>query len=85
LDRQCRTDRTLGIVLLRHRIAEQRHHPVAQLLGDLAAHFRDRNRSGAEISADQVAPLFSVQLRGDARRVQQIAEHYYDMTSLAGG
>jgi len=35
LDRERRTDRALGIILLRHRVAEQRHQAVAELLGDL--------------------------------------------------
>jgi hypothetical protein len=43
--------RTLGIILLPHRIAEQRRQPVAELLGDMAAHFRDRRRGGVEIGA----------------------------------
>ena len=29
---------TFRVVLLRHRITEERHQPVAELLGDLAAH-----------------------------------------------
>jgi hypothetical protein len=37
LDRECRPHRPLRVVLLRHRIAEQRHQPVAELLGDFAA------------------------------------------------
>ena len=63
LDRQRRPHRALGIVLLRHRIAEQRHQPVAELLGDMAAHLRHRRRSGVEIGADQVAPLLGIELR----------------------
>jgi len=43
----------LGIVLLRHRIAEQCHQPVAELLGDFAAHFQDRGGGHIEISANQ--------------------------------
>jgi hypothetical protein len=31
-------------VLLRHGVAEQRHQPVAELLGDLAAHIHDSDR-----------------------------------------
>ena len=42
----------LGIVLLRHRIAKQRHQAVAELLGDLAAHFHDRRRGGVEICSN---------------------------------
>ena len=42
LDRERRPHGTLRIVLLRHRIAKQRHEPVAQFLGDMAAHFHHR-------------------------------------------
>jgi hypothetical protein len=38
---------------LRHRIAEQCHQPVAELLGDFAAHFHDRRGGHIEISANQ--------------------------------
>ena len=61
LDRERRPHRALGIVLLRHRIAEQRHQPVAELLGDIAAHLRHRRRSGVEISANQVAPFLGIE------------------------
>ena len=84
LDRQRRPHRALGIVLLRHRIAEQRHQPVAELLGDLAAHFRHCRRSGIEIGADEVAPFLGVEPRGDAGRIHQIAEHHRDMAAFAG-
>ena len=52
LDRECRPHRALGIVLLRHRIPEQRHQPVAELLADFAAHIRDCSRSSVEIGSN---------------------------------
>ena len=70
LDRQRRPRRALGVVLMRHRIAEQRHQPVAELLGDMAAHLRDRRRGGIEIGADQIAPLLGIELRGNAGRAR---------------
>ena len=48
---------------------------VAELLGDLSAHLHHCRRSRIEISADKVPPLFSVQLRGDPRRIHEITEH----------
>jgi hypothetical protein len=44
-----RSHGSLGIILLRHGIAEQRHQPVPKLLGDLAAHFHDGGRGGVDI------------------------------------
>ena len=80
-----RPHRALGIVLLRHRIAEQRHQPVAELLGDMAAHLRHRRRGRVEIGADQIAPLLGIELRGNAGRAHQIAKHHREMAALAGG
>jgi hypothetical protein len=40
LDRQRRPHCTLSIVLLTHRVTEQRHQSVAELLGDPAVHLR---------------------------------------------
>ena len=85
LDRKRRARRALGIVLMRHRIAEQRHQPVAELLGDMAAHLRHRRRGGIEIGADQVAPLLGIKLRGNAGRTDQIAEHHREIAALACG
>ena len=85
LDRERRPRRAFGVVLLRHRIAEQRHQPVAELLGDVAAHLRHRRRGGIEIGADQIAPVLGIEPRGDAGRTDEIAEHHRDMAALAGG
>jgi hypothetical protein len=53
-----------AFVLVRDRIAEQGHQPVAQLLGDVAAHLRHCRRGGVEISADEIAPFLGIELRG---------------------
>ena len=75
LNRERRPHRAFGIILLRHRIAKQRHQSIAQFLGDLAAHFHYRRRSRVEIGTDQVAPLLGIELGGNAGRTHQIAEH----------
>ena len=68
LDRERRTDRALGIILLRHRVAEQRHQAVAELLGDLAAQFRHCRRCGIKIGSDEIAPFLGIEFRGYAGR-----------------
>ena len=83
LDRERGPRRAFGVVLLRHRIAEQRHQPVAQLFGDVAAHLRHRRRGGIEIGADQIAPLLGIKLRGNAGRTHQIAEHHREVAALS--
>jgi hypothetical protein len=49
-------------------IAEQRHQSIAELLGDFAAHLCHGLGSSLEISANQIAPFFSVELRRDTGR-----------------
>ena len=56
LDRERRPHCAFGV----HRIAEQRHKPVAELLGDFAAYLRHCRRGGAEISTNQIAPFLGV-------------------------
>ena len=49
-------NRAFAIVLLRNRVAKQRHaQPVAELLGDASAHLRHRLRGGVEVGAEQIA------------------------------
>ncbi len=74
----------LGVVLLRLRIAEQGHQPVAELLQDMAAESRHRGRRFVEIGADQVAPVLGVEPRREARRAGEIAEHHGDRPALGG-
>ena len=85
LDRQRRACRALGVVLVRQRIAEQAHQPVAEFFRDVAAHFGDRGGSGVEIGADEVAPFLGIELRGDRGRADQIAEHDGEIAALTGG
>ena len=54
---------------MRDRIAEQRKEAIAKFFRNMAAHFRHCGRSGIEISADELAPVLSIQLRRDACRV----------------
>jgi len=52
---------------------------------DVADAHRSRGRglgSSIEINTNQVAPFFSVELRGHTDRIQQIAEHHRDMPAL---
>ena len=84
LNRQRSACSALRVVLVCHRIAEQRHQPVAELLRHMAAHLGNRRRGGIEVSADEIAPLLSIKLRGNAGRTHQIAEHDREIAALAG-
>ena len=67
LDRKGGACRTLGIVLMRQRIAEQAHQPVAELFRDMTAHFGNRSGSGVEVGADEIAPFLGIELRRNGR------------------
>ena len=83
LDRERGPHRALGVVLLRLRIAEERHQPVAELLQHMAAKPRHRGRGFVEIGVDEVAPVLRVEPRREARRADEIAEHHRDRAALA--
>src|SRR5262249_23326192 len=74
-----------SVGLLRHWITEQRHQPIAQLFGDVAAHLHYGSGGGIQIRADQIAPVLRIKPRGDAGRTNKIAEHHRDMSALANG
>src|SRR5215471_14931520 len=75
----------LGVVLVRERIAEQRHQPVAELFCHVAAHLHDRRRGSIEIGADKIAPFLGVELRGNSGRTDEIAEHHGEVAAFACG
>jgi hypothetical protein len=70
LDRERRPHGALGVVLLRPRIPEDGHQPIAKHLKHVAAEL--------EIRVDEVAPVFGVELRGEARRPGEVAKHHRD-------
>ena len=84
MDRECGAGRSLRVVLLCHRIAEEAHQPVAELFGNVAAHLRHRCRGEVEIGGDKIAPLLGVEPRRDRGRAYEIAEHDGQITALAG-
>ena len=85
LDRERGAHRALGVVLLRLRIAEEGHQPVAELLEHMAAEPRHRRRGLVEIGVDEVAPVLGVELRREARRADEVAEHDRDRPALGLG
>ncbi len=75
-DRQACARGAFRIILLRPRISEQRHQPVAELLGDMAAVLVDRLGGVVEIASHQLTPVLGVERRREAGRPDQIAEHH---------
>ena len=82
LDRERRAHRALAVVLLRLGIAEQRHQPVAELLQHMAAERGHGGRGGVEVTPHQIAPVLGIELRREARRADEVAEHHRDRTAL---
>ena len=51
----------------------------------MTAHFGNRSGSGVEIGADEIAPLLGIELRGDAGRADEIAEHDGEVAPFTRG
>ena len=84
LDRERGAHRALGVVLLRVRIAEQRHQPVAELFQHMAAEPGHRRRGLVEIGAHEITPVLGVELCGHARGPDEVTEHDGDRAALGG-
>ena len=85
LDGERGAHRAFGIVLLRDRVAEERHDPVAELLQHVAAQPGHRRRGLVEIGVDEVAPVLGVKLRRKTGRPDEIAEHHRDRATFGVG
>ena len=83
LDRERGPRRAFSVVFLCYWITEQYHQSVAQPHGDMAAHLLYRPRGGIKIGANQIAPILSIELRGNAGRAHQITEHHCEVAALA--
>jgi hypothetical protein len=83
LDRERRAHGALAVVLLRLGIAEQRHQAVAELFQDVAAKRSHGGRGGVEVAPHQIAPVLRIELRREARRADEVAEHHRDRTALS--
>ena len=73
-DREARARGPLGVVVVRLGIAEKRHHAVAKVLGDMSAKTLDGLRRRAMVLADDLPPLFRIEMAGDLGRADEIAE-----------
>ena len=65
-DREAGASGTLRIILLRLRIAEQGHDPVAELFQNVAAVLGDRIRGFVEVAPHKLSPVLCVELRREA-------------------
>ena len=75
--------RAFGVVLLRLRVAKERHQPVAELLQHMAAQTGHRCLCFVEVGADEIVPIFRVETGRKASRTDEIAEHDSDRAALS--
>ncbi len=81
-DREAGANRALGILLLRVRVAEIDEHAVAHELSDVAVEAPDSFAHRLLIGADHVTHIFGIDLRREARRLRQVAEHHGQVAAL---
>ena len=84
-DREARAGGAFGVVVVRLGPAEIGHHPVAEILRDVAAEAGDRFRRRAMVPGDDLAPFLGIELRRDRGRADQVAEQHRQMPPLATG
>src|ERR1700736_6777222 len=63
--------------------AEVSHHTVAKVLGDVPTEALDGLRRRAMVLADDLTPLFGIEMASNLGRADEIAEKLRQMPSLA--
>ncbi len=75
---------TIGRVLVRHRRAEERHHPVTGELVDDAFEAIDLVKRQLQVLIEQIAIFLGIEAFGDRRGADEITEQHGHQFSLAG-
>jgi hypothetical protein len=81
---QTRTDRALGVVLMRMRVAEEHEDPVAHVARDRSPVPPYALGAGGLVGADDVAQLLQLESVGETRRVDEVAEQHRELTAFGG-
>ncbi|MGA8568713.1 MAG: hypothetical protein WB580_13060, partial [Candidatus Binataceae bacterium] len=82
--RQAGAGSTLRVVVVGLGIAEVRHYTVTKVLRDTPAKALDGLRCRTMVLADDLAPLFGIEMASYLSRADKIAEQYRQMPPLAG-
>ena len=83
-DGERRADRALGVVLVRGRSAEERHHRVADELLDGAAEALELLAQVRVVRGEQAADVLGIELLGAGGEADEIGEeHRHDLALLA--
>ena len=76
------SDRPLGIVLMRPRVAEIKEYTVAHVFGDKPVEAADDIGDGAMIRGDDLAQIFRVESRRERCRANEIAVHHRQLPAF---
>src|SRR5512145_616156 len=76
-------DRSLGIVLMRLRIAKIDQQTIAQELGDVPVIPANHLRTGGVIRSDYAPILFGDELAGELRGVHEVTEHHRELPTFS--
>ena len=81
-DGQAGAGGALGVLLAGLRVAEVGEHAVADILGHEAAGAVDQSRGMAVVGGDHLAHVLGVELCGQRRGADQVAEHHRELAAL---
>jgi hypothetical protein len=81
-DTQPGPNRSLGIVLMRARVAEIDQDAVAHILSDKAVEPGDDPGDRAVIGGDDLAQILGIELRRERGRADQVAEHHRQLPAF---
>ena len=84
-DGEAGAHRPFGGVFVGLRIAEVGEHPIAQILGDVAAQADDLRRAALLVGADDLAKILRVEPLGECGRADQVAEQHGQLPALGPG
>jgi hypothetical protein len=74
--------RPLGVILMRLRIAEIDHHPIAHELGEMTLVAGDDADAGIPVGAVQPAQILWIEPRRKRRRAHQVAKHHRHLAAF---
>ncbi len=81
-DREARTHRSFGIVLMRVGIAEIDQYAVAEIAGDETAEPRRQSGDAGMIRRDDLAQIFGIKPATKPGRVDEVGEHHRKLAAL---
>src|ERR1700674_2749936 len=74
---------SFGVIVMGLRIAEERHHAIAQIFRDVPVETRNRLRRRAQVSRYRLPPFLGIELRRDSGRAHEVAEQHGEMPPFA--